>query len=97
MARILELPEANVHSWRVFSEGLRDLFHEWPADQVERALQDLRPLFMQTYQSGNIALSAPDVEGLLRALNTNISGVVFPLLIEIVRLNLELQQRQGRL
>jgi len=94
MGQVLELPEANVHSWRVFSEGLRELFHDWPAGQVDRALQDLRPLFMQTYQSGNITLSATDVEGLVRALNTNISNVIFPLLIEIVRLNLELQRYQ---
>lgn len=95
MASILEFPEANIAAWLAFSGGLRAWFRDWPEREYDLVMQDVRPIFLSAYHSGNFRVEHHDVNESLRIVNTNITGLVAPLLIEIVRLKLELQQLRG--
>lgn len=95
MSKVLEFPEANVEAWLAFSRGLRDWFPDCPEYEYDIAMQDTRAIFMSAYHSGNFKVSATDIEGALRVIDVKITNLVAPLLIEIVRLKLELRRYQG--
>jgi hypothetical protein len=95
MGNIVEFPEANVRAWGVFADGVRELCRNRPAGAVERALDEVRPLFLDAWRSTNFKVSQTTIEGQLREISTNLSDAILPLLAEIVRCRIELAERGG--
>lgn len=96
MASILEFPEANVRAWGVFSDGVRALCATRPAGPVDKALEEVRPLFLNAWHSTNFETSQTTTEGQLREISTNLSDAVLPLLAELVRCRIELAERGNK-
>ena len=95
MGNIVEFPEANVRAWGWFADGVRVLCANRPAGAVDKALEEVRPLFLEAWRSTNFKISQTTIDGQLRELSTNLSDVILPLLAEIVRCRIELAEWGG--
>ncbi len=92
MGRVLELPEMNVQAWQTFSEILGEIHAvSWSQKQIDAALSDVRPIFMEVWQSSKFEATVVGGDDLIRQINIGVSQVVVPLLAELVRLQLELR------